>query len=135
MSNLTLRKKGTKRPQISAPRQISGPVSARQAPSANGNSLDIPREKAQQSGATADLVKRRYSTRFNQLPDFSAGAPPIPGLPQIPPQFGSSRGPSPRRPGTASTSGPIDLDLKALQDPNLKPEQCRQHLCYVTVFC
>lgn len=120
---LTLRKKGTTkgRPKISAP-QISGPVPTQQNPTAGGGSLlAVP---GAQSGATTDLVKRRYSTRFNQLPDFSAGAPPVPGIPQIPQQYGNARGQSPRRPGTAGTSGPVELDLNALKDPNLQTEQC-----------
>ena len=126
---LTLRKKGNRRPQISAPQQITGPVAAKQGPPAgSGNSLDVPRERAQQqqSAATSDLVKRRYSTRFNQLPDFSAGAPPVPGIPQIPQQYANGRGPSPRRPGTAGSRGPqapIDVDVNALRDPNLQNEQ------------
>ena len=71
---------------------------------------------------TSDLVKRRYSTRFNNLPaDFDATAPPVPTLPTLPGQFGSSkdrgRGPSPGR-------GPgLSVDVKALRDPSLRPEQ------------
>jgi uncharacterized membrane-anchored protein YhcB (DUF1043 family) len=67
-------------------------------------------------------VKRRYSTRFNNLPsDFDATAPPVPTLPNLPGQFAPSnnqgRGPSPARgPGLA-------VDIKALRDPTLRPEQ------------
>ena len=127
---LTLRRKGNRRPQISAPQQIQNSVGLKQAPAAgSGKPNPVPREKPQPqpSEATSDLVKRRYSTRFNQLPDFSAGAPAVPGLPQLPQQFVDGRGRSPRRPGTAGTSGPIEVDVNALRDPKLQPEQCRAH--------
>jgi hypothetical protein len=71
---------------------------------------------------TSDLVKRRYSTRFNNLPsDFDATAPPVPSVPSLPSQFAQTtdrgRGPSPGR-------GPgLNVDVKALRDPNLQPEQ------------
>ena len=62
-----------------------------------------------QGGNTADLVKRRYSTRFVQLSDFNnADAPPIPKL---------------NLPGLGSTQG-IDVDKAALKDPSLDPEKC-----------
>ncbi|KAL8781864.1 MAG: hypothetical protein Q9213_005805 [Squamulea squamosa] len=59
-------------------------------------------------GNTADLVKRRYSTRFVQLSDFSnADAPPIPKL--NPPAQGSIQS--------------INVDIAALKDPGLDPEK------------
>ena len=68
------------------------------------------------NGDASDLVKRRYSTRFNQLPDFSnAGAPPVPSLPA--PQR-RSRGPSPSAPK-------VNIDVNVLRDPNLVADQCK----------
>ncbi|KAK5275380.1 exocyst complex component exo84, partial [Exophiala xenobiotica] len=70
---------------------------------------------------TSDLVKRRYSTRYNQLPDFSnIGAPPVPTLPSALKR--RSGGGSPRRPGTGSSSRPLLVDSDTLSDPNLQPE-------------
>lgn len=67
-------------------------------------------------------MKRRYSTRFNNLPtDFDAAAPPVPTIPTLPGQYGPvndrQRGPSPSR-------GPrLAVDIKALKDPALRTEQ------------
>lgn len=71
---------------------------------------------------TSDLVKQRYSTRFNNVPsDFDPTAPPVPSIPSLPAQYAPTddrgRGPSPGRgPGLA-------VDQRALRDPNFKPEQ------------
>jgi hypothetical protein len=71
---------------------------------------------------TSDLVKQRYSTRFNNVPsDFDVTAPPVPNVPSLPTQYAPAddrgRGPSPGRgPGLA-------LDPRVLRDPNLNPEQ------------
>jgi len=67
-------------------------------------------------------VKRRYSTRFNDLPsEFDPDAPPVPGVPILPdqlaPQNERRRGPSPSR------GGGLSVDVKALRDPNFRPEQ------------
>lgn len=117
---LTLRKKGGRRPTI---QQISGPIPSKTPLNNTGRSIAAPREKNQQSGATSDLVKRRYSTRFNQLPDFN-NAPPVPSLPSHP---GApkrwSRPRSSGRPGTSDSSHPIRLDAAALKDSSLQPEQ------------
>ncbi|ORY65060.1 exocyst complex component EXO84 [Pseudomassariella vexata] len=126
------------RPQISAPTQISGPIPS--------NAIDIPRSSGGKSiaangppprprpappggGNTADLVKRRYSTRFNNLPsDFDASAPPVPALPT----FDSSKYEQPqteRRPppsrggGGGSSTGPPTVDVKALRDPRFVADQ------------
>jgi hypothetical protein len=69
---------------------------------------------------TSDLVKRRYSSRFNALPS-EFDAPPIPSIPSLSNQYASSndraRGPSPAK-------GPaLSVDNKILRDPNLRPEQ------------
>lgn len=130
---LTLRKKGGRRPQISGPQQISGPVPSKQAPNSSGATLAVPKDRSLQPGGTSDLVKRRYSARFNQLPDFSAGAPPVPGLPQVPTQYAASRKRSPGRPGTAGSGKPLRIDVEALRDPNLQPEKCKTHADFRTV--
>jgi exocyst complex component 8 len=123
---LTLRKKGGRRPPI---QQISGPIPSK-APINTGRSIAAPRDKNQQSAATSDLVKRRYSTRFNQLPDFT-NAPPIPSLPSLP---GApkrwSRPRSSGRPGTSESTHPIRVDVAALKDANLQPEKCELHFWF-----
>lgn len=121
---LTLRSKKGRRPQISAPKPIADPAPSnnraadsaqKKAPSATA------RERAPQSDATSDLVKRRYSTRFNQVPDFDA-PPPVPGLP---PGYGGL-GPPPAsntRP-SHDPSGPPEVDLNVLRDPSLPVDRC-----------
>lgn len=122
---LTLRKKRKDRPVISAPQNPSGPGINRPAPQQNKpGTLAVPRERNAPT-ETSDLVKRRYSTRYNQLPDFSnAGAPPVPTLPGALKR--RSGGGSPRRPGPASSSRPLLVDGEIFKDPNL------QHERYVT---
>jgi hypothetical protein len=128
---LTLRKKRKDRPTISAPQNATGPgIGGGRAglPSQNkaANSLTVPRDRNAQT-ETSDLVKRRYSTRYNQLPDFSnIGAPPVPVLPGAGTLKRRSGGGSPRRPGTGDRSRPLHIDNDALKDPNL------QHERYVT---
>lgn len=75
---------------------------------------------------TSDLVKRRYSTRFNNLPaDFEAAAPPIPSLPNVDfskyDQSGDWR-PPPSRGGGGSSA--LQVDARALRDPKFNPDQC-----------
>ncbi|PWY66459.1 hypothetical protein BO70DRAFT_433146 [Aspergillus heteromorphus CBS 117.55] len=123
---LTLRSKSRRpRPQISAPKPISGPLPANNSNSklAAPQSTATPSSGSQDRGpskdATSDLVKRRYSTRFNQIPDFDPSAPPVPGLPQLPATYGGLSPPeTSRRPSTEST-GPPKVDLNALRDPSL----------------
>src|SRR5271168_4179853 len=118
--SLTLRKKGKGRPQISRPQPTS---KHGQKPSSGSNNLSVPLDRNGPS-ETTDIVKRRYSTRYNQLPDFSQVAPAVPILPG---QFKrSSRGASPRRLGPASAAAPIYVDVDALSQPGL------QHEKYVT---
>jgi exocyst complex component 8 len=126
---LTLRKKRKDRPTISAPQNATGPGIGRPGPSSQtkaGNTLTVPRDRLAPT-ETSDLVKRRYSTRYNQPPDFSnIGAPPIPTLPGAGTLKRRSGGGSPRRPGTSDRSRPLLVDGDALKDPNL------QHERYVT---
>lgn len=128
--SLTLRKKGGRKPQISAPRQISGPTSTK---TPGGKELTPPRERPEQS-ETSDIVKRRYSTRYNQLPDFSSGAPPVPGLPGHLKRSSHGGSPSrPVRPGTAHLHA-LQVDVSALADPNLQPERCTEPLQYSSEY-
>ncbi|KAJ9305226.1 hypothetical protein DTO217A2_5277 [Paecilomyces variotii] len=115
---LTLRSK-SRRPQISAPKPISAPLPANSKASGAGLPSG-PREKPQQNGATADLVKRRYSTRFNQVPDLDANAPPVPSVPALPGAFGGRDASPAGNGGATSGSSPgLRVDLSALRDPSL----------------
>jgi len=138
---LTLRKKKTqKRPVISAPQpsqQRIGPAAATTtpAPAPEATSAKSPsnvqlrppvRERPSQS-ETSDLVKRRYSTRYNQLPQFGSDIPDVPSLPG-PGAINLKRRSqgSPSRPHSSYTSQPLRIDQAALSDPSL------QHERYVT---
>lgn len=113
---LTLRSKSRRaRPQISAPKPISGPLPPNQKPADPA--------KAQQNDATSDLVKRRYSTRFNQAPDFDAKAPPVPTLPQVPGSHGGIEPPGGPRPSPDPSQRP-KVDLNVLRDPSLPVDRC-----------
>ncbi|CAG8381125.1 unnamed protein product [Penicillium salamii] len=116
---LTLRSKSRRRrPQISAPKPISGPL----PPNTRSPEEPVPtRERAPQSDATSDLVKRRYSTRF-AAPEFDVNAPPVPALPtQVPGGPGGLASPS--LPGQSTPADPNSpaptVDLNALRDPSL----------------
>ncbi|KAF2473772.1 uncharacterized protein BDR25DRAFT_332567 [Lindgomyces ingoldianus] len=137
---ISLRKKRTVKPkgakEISAPRQISAPMPAGLAAatvSSNGRpsnessrsarKMDAPRERPKRADKTADLVKRRYSQRITQLPsDFGAGAP-MPALPQVPSQYRDAPPSRDGRPPGSSDGRALKVDMKALRDPNLRPEQ------------
>jgi exocyst complex component 8 len=139
---ISLRKKRTVRPkvsgkEISAPKQISGPMPAGLAAATQSSGgrrpngpggpkkLDVPRERPPPAGKTADLVKRRYSQRITTLPnDFAAGAPPLPDMPQIPSQFRQAPPSRDGRPPGSSDGRELKVDMRALRDPNLRPEQC-----------
>lgn len=143
MDKVSLRKKRTVKPKISAPSNFqkvggSGPLppattsdgrasaerDQQQAPASGGlpgGPRPRPRERPQNGDATADLVKRRYSTRFAQAPDFSVGAPPVPSVPSIPGRFAVQ---PPSRDGPPGGGERVKVDTKALRDPNLRPEQC-----------
>ncbi|KAF9883840.1 exocyst complex component exo84 [Aspergillus nanangensis] len=122
---LTLRSKSRRaRPQISAPKPISGPLPSNnnKAPDSKSTATSSSgsRDRAPPNDATSDLVKRRYSTRFNQVPDFDSNAPPIPGIPKLPAEYGCALTPPQvsRRP-SGESSGPPKVDLNALRDPSL----------------
>ncbi|CAL3971371.1 unnamed protein product [Diplocarpon coronariae] len=123
---ISLRTKRNKRPAISAPKQISGPIQQTGAAlrsDAGKAGFGPPPQRPQLGGNASDLVKRRYSTRFNNFPtSYNATPAPVPSVPKLPNQFAPSndrggRGPSPgRAPG-------LNVDVKALRDPNLRPDQ------------
>ncbi|KAL8823830.1 MAG: hypothetical protein Q9170_008309 [Blastenia crenularia] len=119
-------KKSSRRPPISAPKQLSSQSTiassiSQRPPHVNGlseKSTNSSRERpGRPGGNTADLVKRRYSTRFAQLPEFNnASAPPLPNghLP--------SHNPKINLPAPDQTQN-INVDVAALKDPSLNPEK------------
>ncbi|KAL2827528.1 Cullin repeat-like-containing domain protein [Aspergillus cavernicola] len=126
---LTLRSKSRRpRPQISAPKPISGPLPQNLQPAAPGSgtasgtassgSGSGSRDYAPSKDATSDLVKRRYSTRFNQAPDLD-GAPPVPNVPQLPAAYAGLGPPQASRKPSSESPGPPKVDLNALRDPSL----------------
>ncbi|KAI1755620.1 exocyst complex component EXO84 [Xylaria castorea] len=138
-SKISLRKgpKRKNRPTISAPRQISAPIPSNDGPpiprstggrpaAITGDGPPPPRQRPPPStgGKTGDLVKRRYSTRFNNLPsNFDPEKPPVPSIPDIDlakyDQSVNLRPLPARGPGGA----PPAVDPKALRDPRLAPDQ------------
>ncbi|GES62113.1 exocyst complex component EXO84 [Aspergillus terreus] len=122
---LTLRSKTRRaRPQISAPKPISGPLPPNSKAidpvqsTTTSSSGSRSRERPAPKDATSDLVKRRYSTRFNQAPDFDPNAPPVPSLPKGP-AYGTLVPPEVSRRPSGESSGPPQVDLEALRDPSL----------------
>ncbi|KAF1347788.1 hypothetical protein BDV97DRAFT_298472 [Delphinella strobiligena] len=82
-----------------------------------------PRPSINGTDRTADLVKRRYSTRFAQ-PQDDGLTPPIPGVPRLPAQYAASARSS--RSGRSPERAPgqrIRVDVKALRDPALMPDK------------
>ncbi|KAK1077546.1 exocyst complex component exo84 [Friedmanniomyces endolithicus] len=146
---ISLRRKKTTRPTISAPRQISSSQQQQQSrdrsadsrnPSlwetpTNASGTTIPGSRPGLSGdKTSDLVKRRYSTRFaGGVPQYGNGGdgglvPPVPALPTLPPRLAQPRRPSndsrsPSREGRSPERGRLRVDVRALKDPNLQAEQ------------
>lgn len=121
---LTLRSRTRRaRPQISAPKPISGPLppNSKSTDSGQGNNVSqaVSRERIPTNGATSDLVKRRYSTRYNQAPEFDASAPPVPGLPAAASKYGGLGPPEASKKPSSDSSGPPQVDLNALRDPSL----------------
>lgn len=84
----------------------------------SSNTLGVPGLISEQ---TSDLVKRRYSTRFNNVPtNFDATQmPAVPALPSM-----TDLPVRDRRPPTAreESAAPV-LDVKVLRDPNLVSDQ------------
>ena len=116
----SLRQKKSKRIPISGPKPISGPINhANKVPSKAASRPNVNGKV--DTGNTADLVKRRYSTRFNQPPEFSnANAPAVPSIPTLPNNYVQSGSQVPNQ----TTQGhKIDIDANALKDPSFQPEK------------
>ncbi|KAI5310370.1 exocyst complex component exo84 [Ascosphaera atra] len=124
LRSLTLRRKdkSSRRPHISAPKQISDPsvTSTTSSPQVNGYAGD---KKHKHKGAISDIVKKRYSTRFAQPADLeSYKQPPVPAVPRVPSPLASATPPVPTTSvkQTPSAPGqPIPIDLAALRDESL----------------
>ncbi|CAK7273310.1 exocyst complex component exo84 [Sporothrix epigloea] len=137
--------------QISAPIQNSGsapssgnsiPLPRHDAPRLDagrgGQPVPRPALPIQPGGKTSDYIKRRYSARFNETPR-NEYAPPVPSLQpldryeanRLPVSRGANPPPSTQgagRGGWGSSGGgaasaPIPVDIKALRDPQLVPDQ------------
>ena len=126
--NFSLRQRKSKRVPISAPKPISNPINDSQQPQQPRLQASKPPTRPNVNGRTdtggintADLVKRRYSTRFTQPVDFKdASAPSVPSVPAIPTGYGA---PAQPRPGTAHKAQKVLLDSSTLKDPNLQTEK------------
>ena len=118
----SLRQKKSKRVPVSGPKPISAPISnATQHTVPSRNPARPNLNGKVEGGNTADLVKRRYSTRFNQLPDFSSvNAPSIPSVPSVPNGYAQ---PSSLGAPSAGYGHKITVDANALKDPNFQPEK------------
>lgn len=130
--NLTLRRKGSRRPKISAPK----PISDSKAPPSTSNTTAgarAPHNRHPQN-ETTDLVKRRYSTRFNQPLTFDPKAPPVPSLPSNPQAF-ANRQPPVIEEASSGSSQPLRVDLNALKDPNLPVDKCMRIPFAPSSFC
>ena len=142
------KKKASTRPQISGPRPIPESRPSVDAPAPDNGSIydgaqlirtetshSTLRSKVQTPGAdkTADLVKRRYSTRFVGFPLDDGPPPPMPDVPAIPPRFGRPKSRSPTRDnlGQSPVSKGLKVDVRALRDPSLVPEQCRSSTVFI----
>ncbi|KAI9842103.1 MAG: exocyst complex component exo84 [Sclerophora amabilis] len=129
---ISLRKKRSVRPPISAPRQISSPIHqldvSPRPPVKDLAPLAAPPPRPQAGGKTSDFVKRRYSTRFTTFPSsFDVNAPDIPTLPSLPNQYASNLSPGQQKSSARGTSPHdrqgISVDIKAIRDPSLQPEK------------
>lgn len=119
-------KKSSRRPPISAPKQISNvsniaPASQGRAngngdtSTTRGNVQKGPvKERPMLGGGTSDLVKRRYSTRFTNVPDFSSTNKPPP-VPVIHSQQ--------KLQGIVNQK--VEVDISALRDNSLDAEKCK----------
>ncbi|KAI4151687.1 MAG: hypothetical protein LQ341_000862 [Variospora aurantia] len=118
-------KKSSRRPAISAPKQLSNQSTTAHSTFQASHRVNGLEEKPTHANTerpsrpgekTADLIKRRYSTRFAQLPDFDqADAPPLPnGRLQ-------TENPKLNLPVSGSAHS-VNVDVAALKDPKLDPE-------------
>ncbi|TKA76977.1 hypothetical protein B0A55_04904 [Friedmanniomyces simplex] len=151
---ISLRRKKTTRPTISAPRQISSTAQQQQSRDRSADSRNPSLWETQTNASgnttqggrpglsgdkTSDLVKRRYSTRFaGGVPQYGNGGdgglvPPVPAMPSLPAQYAQQRRPSnesrsPSRDGRSPERGRLRVDVRALKDPNLQAEQYVQSI-------
>lgn len=80
-----------------------------------------PRPSNAGGESTADMVKRRMSTRNpGYLPNLNNFAPPMPNMPSVPNMYGGNEDREPEQ----VSAGRIKIDMRALKDPALLPEQC-----------
>ncbi|KAH6635138.1 Cullin repeat-like-containing domain protein [Chaetomium sp. MPI-SDFR-AT-0129] len=136
-SNISLRSGGNRRGRPSI--KISGPIlqeggAGQRGPPGRPTAGDVapprPRPPPQSSTTTSDLVKRRYSTRFNNLPaDFDPTVNPVPALPSLERYEQAQtqeRRPPPSRGGRSDAGGggvAPQVDIRSLRNPGLIPEQ------------
>ncbi|TKX25463.1 putative exocyst complex component exo84 [Elsinoe australis] len=142
---ISLRKKKNNnvRPKISAPQPVPEDGTPGHTPLMGGGSFEPPplqRVETSQSSLrsrpsmhadrTADLVKRRYSTRFVGYPHDDRLAPPMPAMPSLPVEYQSVRSAPPSRDGKPPEAGgkSLKVDIRALRDQNLVPEQYIAHI-------
>lgn len=126
-------KKSSRRPPISAPRQIPSNLNPAAASlgraNGNGDNLagpqgtekSVARSRPKLEGGTSDIVKRRYSTRFTNVPKFTAdGAPSVPALPTS-----SFQSPQSQQVIPSSSHQKISVDHGALRDTGLDADICK----------
>jgi hypothetical protein len=137
--SLRPKRSGT-RLKISNPTLISAPKAAtsntvdlgdyassskRPTPNASQTTLTSVQERPKDDrNRTADLVKRRYSTRFTNF-DLNASTEAIPNLPNIPAKFAGQ--PPPSRDGAASIRS-VKIDGSLMKDPNFDAEDCKSEI-------
>ena len=103
-----------KKSRQAAPKQISGPIQTISQASRGPTRPNVNGKVETSTANTSDLVKRRYSTRFTNLPDFSnADAPPVPSLPALPAQFAQSNS----RPSSARQNQHLHHLTKGMRPP------------------
>ena len=114
-----LRQLGNGRPDRHQP---SSKSSSQTRPEPEGSSTDPrARPRLRTNDTTSNLVKKRYSIRYNQAPDFSQGAPPVPGIPKIPAAFAQQDG----APDAEAPTAHRGVDIRMLRDPDLQSDQCK----------
>ena len=115
------------RPQLPPPQPSQGSaisgisqISQSRVSTESNRSGDVrPKPRPKRNDETSNLVKKRYSVRYGQAPDISQGAPSVPGIPRLPQNFAQQNG------SNASLAQQNQgVDMRALRDPNLKPDQC-----------
>ncbi|PNS18647.1 Exocyst complex component exo84 [Sphaceloma murrayae] len=132
------KKKNNNRPKISAPRPVPEDATPGHTPEIDTGAFEPPplqRVETSQSSLrsrpsmhtdrTADLVKRRYSTRMVGYPHDDRLAPPMPAMPSLPMEYQSMKSAPPSRDGQPqeAVGKSLKVDIRAMRDPNLVPEQ------------